>query len=181
MQMIHEQMMGLGQDLTSVFSRAIGDGFEQGAKRGLQSLALGLLDIVQNVFLKRMADGLGNILSGVGTGGKGGGVGGILSGIIGIFGGAVGGGGGKGIDFGIGGGWAKGGVVPGDYKGYDSVPAMLTPGETVIPRGGSLSGGQTVNNFHLHMAPAPRGNVSSKKSQRQQMEQAMAMLRGAQT
>lgn len=172
-----ERMMTLGQDLTSVFSRAIGDGFEQGAKRGLQSLALGLLDIVQNVFLGKMAEGLGQLLGGAGGGS---GKGGFLSSIFGSIFGAIGGGG-KGVGnlAGMVGHMAKGGRVPGDYKGFDSVPMMLTPGETVLPRGMS-PGGQTVNNFTIQMPPQPRGSVASKRSTRQQMEQLVSMIQGSQ-
>lgn len=47
-------------------------------------------------------------------------------------------------------GFHAGGVVPG-VGNTDSVPAMLTPGETVIPRGGAV-GGIVIHNMHVHVA-----------------------------
>jgi hypothetical protein len=47
-------------------------------------------------------------------------------------------------------GFHAGGVVPG-VGNTDSVPAMLTPGETVIPRGGA-AGGIVIHNMHVHVA-----------------------------
>jgi len=43
-----------------------------------------------------------------------------------------------------------GGVVPGVGMG-DAIPAMLTPGETVIPRGGA-AGGVVIQTLHVHVA-----------------------------
>ena len=43
-----------------------------------------------------------------------------------------------------------GGVVPGVGEG-DAIPAMLTPGETVIPRGGA-AGGVVIQTLHVHVA-----------------------------
>ena len=43
-----------------------------------------------------------------------------------------------------------GGIVPGVGVG-DSIPAMLTPGETVIPRGGA-AGGVVIQTLHVHVA-----------------------------
>lgn len=40
----------------------------------------------------------------------------------------------------------KGGVVPGGAPYTDRVPAMLTPGEVVIPRGGNAGGSSVTNN-----------------------------------
>ena len=43
-------------------------------------------------------------------------------------------------------GFNKGGVVPGGAPYTDRVPAMLTPGEVVIPRGGNAGGSSVTNN-----------------------------------
>ena len=43
-------------------------------------------------------------------------------------------------------GFNKGGVVPGGAPYTDRVPALLTPGEVVIPRGGNTGGSSIVNN-----------------------------------
>jgi len=65
---------------------------------------------------------------------------------------AVGGGGGSFMGF------AKGGVVPGGAPYTDRVPAMLTPGEVVIPRNkvGSQSGNTNITNINIS------GNVDQR-------------------
>ena len=67
---------------------------------------------------------------------------------------AVGGGGGGGSFM----GFAKGGVVPGGAPYTDRVPAMLTPGEVVIPRNkvGSQSGNTNITNINIS------GNVDQR-------------------
>ena len=51
----------------------------------------------------------------------------------------------------------KGGVVPGGAPYTDRVPALLTPGETIIPRGKS-TGGSTINNNTINIS----GNVDQR-------------------
>lgn len=65
---------------------------------------------------------------------------------------AVGGGGGSFMGF------AKGGVVPGGAPYTDRIPAMLTPGEVVIPRNkvGSQSGNTNITNINIS------GNVDQR-------------------
>ncbi len=174
---VKEQMMGLGQDLTSVFSQSIGDGFDKGAKHGLATLAQGLLDIVENIFLKKLAEGLGNLLTNFMGGGKGGG---WLEKILGIgIGAAAGGAGG-------GGGWKAFGANLGfphatglNYVPYDNYPALLHKGERVMTASDNKSGGGTVINQYINLPPAPRGSYVSPKSARQQADMVMAALRGA--
>jgi hypothetical protein len=69
MQMIREQMQQLGGDLTNIFSDSIRTGFERGTKAGLAGLAQGLLQIVEDIFLRKLAAGLTDLLSGVALGG----------------------------------------------------------------------------------------------------------------
>jgi hypothetical protein len=183
---IRGEMVELGNDLTSVFARSVGDGFERGAKRGLQSLALGLLDIVQNIFLRKLAEGLGEIFSqlALGTGGAPSwlrvGLGVIAGGIGGGFGGGVTAGGNSGpVGSGIG-NFAGGGFVPGTDKGFDSVPAMLRPGELVLNKQqqGMLG---TTNIYNIQLPMTPKGSYSSPKSQREMANAVVAALQGAQT
>lgn len=79
---IRESMRELATDLTGIFSDSIRTGFESGTKAGLASLAQGLLRIVEDIFLKKLAAGLGELLGGLGTGGSGGGGGGIVGQIL---------------------------------------------------------------------------------------------------
>ena len=67
---------------------------------------------------------------------------------------AVGGGGGGGPFAFL--GFNKGGIVPGGAPYNDRVPALLTPGETVIPRG--QSGGSIINNNTINVS----GNVDQR-------------------
>jgi len=103
-------------------------------------------------------DGLGEGLSKLGQGAGGGG--GFLSGIMGLFSG--GGGFLSGLFSGIGSifGFSSGGIVPNtplSSTGRDSVPALLTPGELVVPErniddfmnSGSGSKGSTVVNLSI--------------------------------
>lgn len=185
MAMIHEQMMGLGQDLTSIFAQSIGDGFEQGAKRGLVTLAQGLLDIVQNIFLKKLAEGLGNILTNAASGGKGGVFGAIFGAIGAGLTGGIGGGaiGGAGTSFGgaFAGGFAKGGFVPPGKWGMAGErgpePVYGGPsGMSVMP-----NSGQVVNNHYtINLPPSPKGGYTSPKSQRELGDKLLAMLQGSQ-
>ncbi len=68
---------------------------------------------------------------------------------------AVGGGGGGSGPFAFL-GFNKGGVVPGGAPYNDRIPALLTPGETVIPRG--QSGGSIINNNTINVS----GNVDQR-------------------
>jgi len=85
----------------------------------------------------------------------GGGIGGKLKGIGGFLGGLFGGGGGS--SFGSVFHANQGGVVPGGAPYNDRVPALLTPGETVIPRGES-AGSVTNNNNTINIS----GNVDQR-------------------
>jgi tape measure domain-containing protein len=99
-----------------------------------QTMTGGLIDSISSIFNSTLGGGglgggLGNLL-----GGAGGGVGSWLSGLAG--GGGMGGGlASLGMKFL---GFSQGGIVPStssSIAGKDSVPAMLTPGELVVPKG----------------------------------------------
>lgn len=185
---IREQMQGLAGDLTSIFARSIGDGFNQGVKSGLQTLAQGLLQIVQDVFLKRLAEGLSELLGGLATGGGGS----WWKTLLGIVGPAVAGG----VGGGIGGG--KGGLVPGTAGKNFAIGGFLKPGEwgmagergpepiygghtgmTVIPNNKTA---QPVvhNHYVINLPPAPNTSYNPRRSARQQADMILAALHGSQ-
>ncbi len=84
LEMIRAQMRDLATDLTSTLDRAIYDGLQGGLKRGLASVAIGILDIVKNNFLRQLEESLSQTLQGVSVRGSGGGgFGGFLSNIFG--------------------------------------------------------------------------------------------------
>lgn len=89
--MHRQRMQALAADLTSTLDRAIYDGFSQGAARGFATLAQGLLDIVNRIFLARLEEGLTNLLSGLG-GSSGSIWGKILNIGVGVIGAGIGGG-----------------------------------------------------------------------------------------
>lgn len=201
-QMIREQMQDLAGELTSVFSRAVGDGFERGAKRGLQSLALGLLDIVQNVFLAKLAEGLANILTNVasGSGGGGGFWGGLLKSLLGAaVGGAVGGAVGNMVDLGGGSTYTPGGTgttrprlvgprIDNRAMGgpvLAGLPYRVHKDELIVPtqNGMVFNKGQqgTVINNYIQLPQTPKGTYSSPSSQRELANKLVAALQGAQT
>jgi hypothetical protein len=184
---IREQMTQLAGDLTSVFSQSISAGFNNGIKSGLQTLAQGLLQIVEQVFLKRLAEGLANILTNSATGG------GWLQTLLKIGGAAAGGGigAGAGAVGGVGAGAAGvfagfhasgGSVGPGQWgiageRGPEAIYGGMS-GLTVQPHG---SGQQVVNHYTINLPPAPRGSYVSPKSARQQADMILAALQGGQS
>lgn len=186
---VREQMMDLGQDLTSIFARSVGDGFEQGAKRGLASLALGLLDIVQNVFLKKLAEGLGDIFSDMATGGGGGWLQKILGFAIGAVAGGVSLGGGSSFTPGgtgsvrprIVGSRATGGPISAGNVYQVHRDELIMPIQDSMVYNKSQQGGQVVNNYSIVMPPTPRGGYASPQSKRQMAEHLLAALQGAQS
>lgn len=68
-QILRQQMNDLGQQLTNIFSDSIHTGFDRGVKAGLATLLQGLLQIVEQVFLRKLAEGLGSLLGDIATGG----------------------------------------------------------------------------------------------------------------
>lgn len=184
---IREQMKELSGELTSVFSQSISDGFNSGIKSGLQTLATGLLQIVQDVFLRRIAEGLADILTGLSSGGGGG----IWSKLPAIILGAAGGigGGGSGAAGGLGttfaGAFATGGTIPMGQYGivHDNERVFATPtGAHVIPASSS-KGSRVENHYHytINLPPDPRGSYSSPRSKRQLSETLIAALQASQS
>ena len=76
--------------------------------------------------------------------------------------------------------FAEGGIVPG-YRDYDSVPAMLTPGEAVLPKGltdkltKSSSGGE-VHNHHNTMHVVQHVQTIDGDGMRQALDKNAAVL-----
>lgn len=194
---IREQMRKLSGELTGIFSQSISDGFNNGVTSGLQTLAQGLLRIVEDIFLRRMAQGLEDILTNLqsrGGGGGGGVLGTLISGVIGGLGGGLAGGigsiggigsssaGGLGTVFA--GGFASGGTIPVGQWGvvHDNERVYATPtGAQVIPAMSRKTAPQIINNYTINLPPAPKGFNSPKASGRQQAEAFMSFIRGAQT
>lgn len=194
---MREQMTNLGYELTDIFANSIGDGFDRGVKSGLQTLAEGLLQIVQDVFLKRLAEGLSNLLGGLATGGGGGG---FWSGLLkSIIGGAVSGAAGGAINLGGGSSFTPGGTgltrprVVGRAMGGPisaGLPYMVHRDELIMPaqdahvfnKAQQMGAGQPVvhNHYTINLPPAPNTSYSPKRSARQQADLILAALQGAQ-
>lgn len=184
---IREQMDVLAGDLTSIFSRSISDGFNQGIKSGLQTLAQGLLQIVQEIFLKRLAAGLSELLGGFAT--SGGWLQKALGFAIGVAGGSISLGGGSSFTPGGTGavrprivGRASGGPVSpmSSYMVGEQGPEMFTPNVpgNIIPNGRM---GQAVihNHYTINLPPAPNTSYNPRRSARQQADMILAALQGA--
>lgn len=176
-----DKMKQLAHDLTSIFSRAVSDGFEHGAKRGFQSLALGILDLLQNMFMKRLEEILANAFSGIGQGGKGGGLAGLggsfilnnlpglLTGFLGLGGVGSVGGLGTGISGAI--GRATGGPI------WPGQAFRVHKDETIVPMAhGLVIPNQTPNNstggntYHININIPETRSADSYKSPRSRRE-----------
>jgi hypothetical protein len=181
--MLREQMEGLAFDLMGIFDRALYDGIKGGGMRGLQSLTLGFLDMIQQVILgqlkKALAEALGSAASGGGIVAK------ILGALVGVGTAAAGGGmGGNSGPVGSGiGNFAKGGFVPGVDKGFDSVPAMLRPGELVLNKqqqkqiaGNRNAGNSTTVNIFNFTVREKRSTFRQNRSKRELAEGIAGLL-----
>lgn len=189
-----EKMHQLAVDLTGILNRAIYDGFQGGLKRGFQSLALGILDMLQNIFMRQLENILTSALSGIGSGGSGGGKGGkwgwltSLPGmILGAFGagGLAGGGGGSvgGLGTVFAGSFASGGKIPlGSYglvhdgeKVYSTpMGAMVMPNQTT----NNNSGTTIINNITISDKRVA-DSYKSPRAQRELGDQIAAAIRGS--
>jgi hypothetical protein len=187
---IREQMHQLGDDVTSIFAQSVGDGFNKGIKSGLNTLAQGLLRIVEEVFLRRLAKGLGDLLTTLAGGGGGNFLSKIIIPIAGAAAGAGIGGIGTGSAGGLGsafaGAFASGGTIPMGQWGtvHDNERVYATPmGAQVVPAMNGKSGPQVVthNHFTINLPPDSRGSYSSPRSKRQLSESLIAALQAAQT
>jgi hypothetical protein len=180
MRIVREQMEDLAYDISSVFDRALYDGISGGAKRGLQSLALGFLDLVQQVILGQLRTALAQALGGASGGG------GWLAKAIGwITGAAVGSVGGSikgsipGLNIGpTWGSRAIGGPVSArkPYVVGERGPEMFIPNTSgqILPN--SKMGGTVINHINV-TAPAPRMQTfRQKRSQRELAEMIGALV-----
>lgn len=66
MEEYRRRMREMANELTGAIDNAIRVGFESGIKAGFASLLQSLLDMINQIFLKRLAQGIGDILSGIG-------------------------------------------------------------------------------------------------------------------
>ena len=184
---------GLPEGLGNIFGDAVHE-WDLTMKGFLTSLGQGvqrtLSDIASMVASSAIKNAFAELLAGLSSGaGKGGFWGGLLKTIFGAaVGGAAGGaGGGGGSGYaGMGnvyvGGYASGGIVPGVDRGYDSVPAMLTPGELVLTKEQQRGMGQQVVNkyYTINLPPAPNSSYNPRRSARQHADMVLAALQGAQ-
>lgn len=187
--MIRERMRDLSGELTSIWADSVKTGFTQGVDAGLERLGQGLLQIVEDIFLRRMAEGLENILTNLASGGGGRNF--LTKYIIPIAGAAVGGlGGGSGSAGGLGsafaGAFASGGTIPMGQWGvvHDNERVYSTPtGAQVVPAVHGKNGPQVITNNHytINLPPDSRGNYSAPRSKRQLSETLIAALQQAQT
>lgn len=201
-----KQMHDLGGELTGIFARSVEIGLNQGGKKGLASFGQSLLAIVEDVFLRRIAIGLGDILGSLATGTGGSGSGfwdGLLKSVLGaVFGGAVGGVGGGGATatrgFGTLGGPSLGGVPINPYM-RRATGGPVSPGQpyivgevgeelfvpnmsgNIIPN--SQMGRQVVHNHYNTFNVAAPGNtsVSARKSARELADMYLGYVQGART
>lgn len=188
LEMIRGKMRDLGFELTDIVSQGVGDGFRRGINSGLETLSLGLLRIVEDVFLRRMAQGLSEMLAGIGTSSGGGFLGGLLRSVVGAAAGGIGGiGGGSagGLGSAFAGAFASGGMIPMGQWGivHENEKVFAGPrGAQVIP---SVNGGAQKTEIHNHytinLPPDSRGSYSSPKSNRQLSETLLAALQAANT
>lgn len=184
LEIMRDRIHELSGELTTTFYDSVKTGFNQGVDAGLARLGQGLLQIVEDIFLRRMAQGLENILNNLSSGG------GVAGKLLNLGGAAlIGGFGGGGISSGgIGSSLAGaigrdtgGPIWPGQlyrvHKDEHIVP--MSPG-FVIPKGGM---GQQVihNHYTINLPPDSRGSYSSPKSKRQLSETLIAALQTAQT
>jgi hypothetical protein len=139
-----EEPISLGEETAKAFRDDFQSGFSDFIKTGdFKSFATGLADSFSGKIIDNFASGFTDMLFDGGMdllGGLFGGGGGLGSSIGGLFSGGLGG------IF----GFSKGGLVPStpySKLGQDSVPAMLTPGEVVVPVNevGKQGGGATIN------------------------------------
>lgn len=154
-QAFNERMRQLAGGLTNTIDNALRDGFDKGMRAGLISFAQGILEMIRSAALAALEKKLTEVFTNAMGGASGGG--GRLARLLGfglqIAGAAAGGSiapgvAGKafnnvipGIHF------AKGGIVPGFDRGYDSVAAVLEPGERVLTRQQQqqMTGGHTIH------------------------------------
>jgi hypothetical protein len=156
-------------------------------------MAQGLIQVLEQSFLRRLAEGLGDMLGNVGTGSGGGFWKGLFRTVLGAaIGGAAGGIGGGGG----GGGGAAGSSAAGAFAGKFADGGYIAPGQWGIAGDGGRpevvfggragatvfgrkNSGQVVNNYSINLPPDRGGNYSSPKSRRQLARDMMAAIQGA--
>lgn len=177
--MIREQMENLASDISGTFSRALYDGISGGAKRGLQSLALGFLDMIQQVILGKLKNALADALTGSATSGVLGKILGFgLSAVAGGVGGSIGAGGGS--SFAGAAARASGGPV------LAGLPYKVHRDEVIMPmqNGMVFNKGQqqgVTNIYNIQLPPAAKGSYQSPASQRELGNKLLGMIQSTQT
>lgn len=183
-----EKMQVLAADLTSTLRDATRAGLEGGLVAGFQSLTLGILQILENVFFRQLENMLTNALSGIGGGG-GNWLTNSIGSLIGGFGGPLGGlFGGSGAAGGLGsafaGSFASGGTIPMGKWGmvHANEKVVVGPaGAQVIPMGGAKEGSGNTYNYNINVPVRSAGSYSTPRSRRQLGEDIASALQGATT
>ena len=137
---VQETVEGIGETVGSDLVDAIIDG--EDAMEALRGTAR---NVLSDIARQLASSGLSQLFGGAVRSVRGGGGGGFLSGIAGTIGGFL--------------GFQQGGVVPGGPPFTDRIPALLTPGERVIPRDEVNSGvGMQSNITNINI----NGNVDQR-------------------
>lgn len=183
---LRDQMENLASDLTGIFDRALYDGISGGGLRGLQSLALGFLDLIQEVIMGQLKKALADALGGIGASSGGGGIlSKILGTVLGLGLSAAGGGGGGGGTSSIPGirnmanpfMRAGGGPVASSqsYVVGEQGPEVFVPNSSghIVPN--NKLGGTTVNHFNFTVHER-RSTFRQNRSKRELSEMVAGLL-----
>lgn len=197
LEMLRERMSSLAGEITNVWDRALYDGISGGAKRGLQSMSLGFLDMIHQIVLGRLKSALAEALGG--ASGGGGLLGGLLKAIglgaiSGAAGGAVGGafnlGGGSTYTPGgtgairpriVGAGRAMGGPVSAGLPYEVHKDELIVPTQAGMVYNKSQQGGVTNYHYNITLPPVPRGSYTSPRSKREMADALVSAIQGAQS
>jgi hypothetical protein len=172
------QMETAASDIVDILDRALYDGIHKGGMRGLGSLGLGFLGLINDVILGQLKKALTEALTTSSTGG--GWLGKIVGWITGAAVGSVGGGGGNtwgSFKLPSIGGRAAGGPVSANtpYMVGERGPELFMPNASgrVVPN--NKMGGTTINHINVTV-PAPRMQTFKQTRSRRELAERIAAL-----
>lgn len=192
LEIYRDNVRRVAYETTNLLDRALYDGFTGGGvKAGLASLGMGLLDIVRNIFLRELEEGLTRILTNAG-GGKAAGGGGLfqtllsvgLSAISGVFGGGLAAGGIGSAAAGAIGGFADGGYVKPNtwYWRGERGPELVKSGpmgDSVMSNGNSTAMARGGNTFITNVYAQDYNSFASRRTETQMTRAANKMMQRA--
>lgn len=192
LEIYRDNVRRVAYETTNLLDRALYDGFTGGGvKSGLASLGMGLLDIVRNIFLKELEEGLTRILTNAG-GGKAAGGGGLfgtllsvgLGAISGIFGGGPAVGGLGSAAGGTIGKFADGGYVRPNtwYWRGERGPELVKSGpqgDSVMSNANSMAMGRGGNTFITNVYAQDYNSFASRRTETQMTRAANKMMQRA--